>query len=181
MKVTPPDTIAAIATAPGRGAIGIIRVSGPEVPTVAPALLGKLPAPRQAHLSRFLDADGSAIDEGVALYFPAPASFTGEHVLELQGHGGAVVLDLLMQRLLALGCRAALPGEFSERAFLNGKIDIAQAEAVCGFTSRPRSIFRTRKSISPRTRIFTNGWIAFPPNSNASWPRPARAPCCAMA
>jgi tRNA modification GTPase len=130
VKVTPPDTIAAIATAPGRGAIGIIRVSGPEVPTVAPALLGKLPAPRQAHLSRFLDADGSAIDEGVALYFPAPASFTGEHVLELQGHGGAVVLDLLMQRLLALGCRAALPGEFSERAFLNGKIDIAQAEAV---------------------------------------------------
>ena len=130
MKVTPPDTIAAIATAPGRGAIGIIRVSGPNVPDVAQVLLGTKPAPRHALLARFLDADGSAIDEGVALYFPAPASFTGEHVLELQGHGGAVVLDLLMQRLLALGCRAALAGEFSERAYLNGKIDVTQAEAV---------------------------------------------------
>jgi len=130
VKVTPPDTIAAIATAPGRGAIGIIRVSGPNVPDVAQVLLGTKPAPRHALLARFLDADGSAIDEGVALYFPAPASFTGEHVLELQGHGGAVVLDLLMQRLLALGCRAALAGEFSERAYLNGKIDVTQAEAV---------------------------------------------------
>ena len=124
------DTIAAIATAPGRGAIGIIRVSGPAVPALAKALLGTLPAPRCAILSRFMDVDGSAIDEGVALYFPAPASFTGEHVLELQGHGGAIVLDLLMRRLLALGCRAALPGEFSERAFVNGKVDIAQAEAI---------------------------------------------------
>lgn len=130
MKVTPPDTIAAIATAPGRGAIGIIRVSGPDVPDLAQVLLGTIPAPRHALLSRFLDADGSAIDEGVALYFPAPASFTGEHLLELQGHGGAVVLDLLMRRLLALGCRAALAGEFSERAYLNGKIDVTQAEAV---------------------------------------------------
>jgi len=130
VKVTPPDTIAAIATAPGRGAIGIIRVSGPDVPDLAQVLLGTIPAPRHALLSRFLDADGSAIDEGVALYFPAPASFTGEHLLELQGHGGAVVLDLLMRRLLALGCRAALAGEFSERAYLNGKIDVTQAEAV---------------------------------------------------
>jgi tRNA modification GTPase len=128
--VASPDTIAAIATAPGRGAIGIIRISGPNVPWLAKAVLGTAPAPRRAILSRFLDADGSSIDEGVALYFPAPASFTGEHVLELQGHGGAVVLDLLMQRLVALGCRAALPGEFSERAFLNGKLDVAQAEAI---------------------------------------------------
>jgi tRNA modification GTPase len=128
--VNSPDTIAAIASAPGRGAIGIIRVSGPSVPEIAPALLGALPEPRTASLSRFLDADGSVLDEGLVLYFPAPASFTGEHVLELQGHGGAVVLDLLMHRLLTLGCRAAQPGEFSERAYLNGKLDIAQAEAV---------------------------------------------------
>jgi len=128
--VNSPDTIAAIATAPGRGAIGIIRVSGQSVPEIAQALLGAIPQPRTAALSRFLDADGTVLDEGLVLFFPAPASFTGEHVLELQGHGGAVVLDLLMQRLLGLGCRAALPGEFSERAFRNGKIDIAQAEAV---------------------------------------------------
>jgi tRNA modification GTPase len=128
--VTVSDTIAAIASAPGRGAIGIVRLSGPQVPGIAKTLLGAVPAPRIATLSRFLDADGSTLDEGVALYFPAPASFTGEHVLELQGHGGAIVLDMLMQRLLALGCRAALPGEFSERAFVNGKIDVAQAEAV---------------------------------------------------
>jgi tRNA modification GTPase len=128
--VNSPDTIAAIATAPGRGAIGIIRISGPDVPDIAQALLGAMPRARSANLARFLAADGSVLDEGVVLYFAAPASFTGEHVLELQGHGGTVVLDLLMQRLLALGCRAAQPGEFSERAFLNGKIDIAQAEAV---------------------------------------------------
>jgi tRNA modification GTPase len=128
--VNSPDTIAAIASAPGRGAIGIIRVSGSKVPDIALALLGRRPAARSAALSRFLADDGSTLDQGVVLYFPAPASFTGEHVLELQGHGGAVVLDLVLRRLLALGCRAALPGEFSERAFLNGKIDVAQAEAV---------------------------------------------------
>ncbi len=128
--MTSPDTIAAIATAPGRGAIGVIRVSGPNVPTIAQALLGAAPEPRMATLSRFLAADGTVLDEGLVLFFPAPASFTGEHVLELQGHGGAVVLDLLMQRLFELGCRPAQPGEFSERAYLNGKIDIAQAEAV---------------------------------------------------
>ncbi len=128
--MTAPDTIAAIATAPGRGAIGIIRVSGPKVPDLVKILLDSPLAARIASLSRFLDADGTALDEGLALYFPAPSSFTGEHVLELQGHGGAVVLDLVMQRLFALGCRAALPGEFSERAFVNGKLDMAQAEAV---------------------------------------------------
>ena len=125
-----PDTIAAIASALGRGAIGVIRVSGPLVPQIAAGLLGGLPAPRQAQFSSFLDAQGRSVDEGIALYFPAPRSYTGEHVLELQGHGGALVVDMLLQRLLELGCRMARPGEFSERAFLNGKIDIAQAEAI---------------------------------------------------
>ncbi|HEY1313431.1 MAG TPA: tRNA uridine-5-carboxymethylaminomethyl(34) synthesis GTPase MnmE [Steroidobacteraceae bacterium] len=128
--MTPPDTIAAIATAPGRGAVGVIRVSGPQVPQIAVGILGELPNPRRARLARFLDAHNASIDEGLALYFPAPASYTGEPVLEIQGHGGVVVLDLVLQRLLELGCRLARPGEFSERAFLNGKIDIAQAEAI---------------------------------------------------
>jgi tRNA modification GTPase len=128
--VSPIDTIAAIASAPGRGAVAVIRVSGPAAPQIAESLLGTLPAPRTAHLANFLDADGDAIDRGLALYFPAPASFTGEHVLELQGHGGAFVLDSLLKRLLQLGCRVARAGEFSERAFLNGKIDIVQAEAI---------------------------------------------------
>jgi tRNA modification GTPase len=128
--VANPDTIVAIATAPGRGAVGVIRVSGPDAPRVAKQLLGALPAPRQATLARFLDRANAALDQGLALYFPAPASFTGEHVLELQGHGGAVILDLVLTRLLELGCRMARAGEFSERAFLNGKMDIAQAEAV---------------------------------------------------
>jgi tRNA modification GTPase len=128
--VAAPDTIAAIASAPGRGAVGVIRISGSQVPRIAQAMLGFLPAPRRARLASFVGANLSAIDHGLALYFPAPNSFTGEHVLELQGHGGAVVLDLMIQRLADLGCRLARPGEFSERAFLNGKMDIAQAEAV---------------------------------------------------
>ena len=130
LAVNSPETIVAIASAPGRGAVGVIRVSGPRVPEIAAAVIGSLPAPRQARLASFLDARGNALDEGLALYFPAPASYTGEPVLELQGHGGTLVLDLLLQRLLELGCRMARPGEFSERAFLNGKIDIAQAEAI---------------------------------------------------
>jgi tRNA modification GTPase len=128
--VTPSDTIVAIASAPGRCAVGVIRVSGLEVPRIAQVILGNLPSPRVAQLANFLDAAGQPLDQGLALYFPAPASFTGEHVLELQGHGGAFVLDSLLQRLLELGCRMARAGEFSERAFLNGKIDIAQAEAI---------------------------------------------------
>jgi tRNA modification GTPase len=124
------DTIAAIASAPGRGAVGVIRVSGPLVQQIALGILGDVPAPRCARLAIFLDAVGSSLDAGLALYFPAPASYTGEDVLELQGHGGALVLDMVLQRLLDLGCRMARPGEFSERAFLNGKIDIAQAEAI---------------------------------------------------
>jgi tRNA modification GTPase len=125
-----PDTIVAIASAPGRGAVGVIRVSGPNVPQVADSVIGYLPAPRAAQVAHFLGLDGERLDQGLALYFPAPASYTGEHVLELQGHGGVVVLDSLLKRLLELGCRMARPGEFSERAFLNGKIDIAQAEAI---------------------------------------------------
>jgi len=128
--VTDSDTIAAIASAAGRGAVGVLKISGPEVPRIAAAILGRVPDARRAHLGRFQDAQGESIDEGIAVYYPAPASFTGEHVLELQGHGGILVMDLLMQRALELGCRAARPGEFSERAFMNGKMDMAQAEAV---------------------------------------------------
>lgn len=124
------ETIAAIATPPGFGGVGIIRLSGPSVPDLAISLLGRLPTPRHAQRARFHDAQGVALDDGLALYFPAPHSFTGEHVLELQGHGGPVVLDLLLARCLSLGARLARPGEFSERAFLNGKLDLAQAEAV---------------------------------------------------
>lgn len=124
------ETIAAVATPPGVGAVGIVRVSGPGVPDIAMALLGRLPAPRQALLADFLANDGEPIDQGLALYFPAPHSFTGEHVLELQGHGGPVVLDRLLAQVLALGARAARPGEFSERAFLEGKLDLTRAEAI---------------------------------------------------
>jgi tRNA modification GTPase len=124
------DTIAAIATPAGRGAVGIMRLSGADVPRIARALLGGVPVARRARHASFLDARGETIDEGLALYFAAPASFTGEHVLELQGHGGVLVMDLLLRRALELGCRMARPGEFSERAYLNGKMDIAQAEAV---------------------------------------------------
>jgi tRNA modification GTPase len=125
-----PETIAAIATPPGYGGVGIVRISGPLVRTLAEGLMGRVPEPRVATLSSFVSDDGSTIDQGIALFFPAPGSFTGEDVLELQGHGGPVVLDLLLRRTLELGARPARPGEFSERAFLNGKLDLAQAEAV---------------------------------------------------
>jgi len=127
----PSDTIAALATAPGRAGVGIIRVSGPLAPHIAEKMLGKLPASRQAELLAFCSpVTGEAIDTGLALYFPAPNSFTGEHVLELQGHGGPVVLDMVLQQVFNLGARPARPGEFSERAFLNDKLDLAQAEAI---------------------------------------------------
>jgi len=130
MNNFPQDTIAAIATPPGRGGVGVVRVSGPGTAALAKAVLGKDLQPRRAYFLPFLDADGSVLDSGLALYFPGPRSFTGEDVLELHGHGSPVVLDLLLRRLLALGARLARPGEFSERAFLNGKIDLAQAEAI---------------------------------------------------
>jgi tRNA modification GTPase len=142
------DTIAAIASAPGRGAVGVIRVSGPEVPHIAREILGFLPMPRLAQVANFRSSSGEPLDRGLALYFPAPASYTGEHVLELQGHGGALIVDLLLKRLLDMGCRMARPGEFSERAFLNGKIDIAQAEAIAdlidaGTTAAARAAVRS--------------------------------------
>lgn len=122
--------IAAIATAPGRGGVGVVRVSGADITPFAMGLLGRLPTARQATFARFRAADGATLDEGIALYFAAPHSFTGEQVLELQGHGGPVVLNLILQRCLELGARLAEPGEFTQRAYLNGKLDLAQAEAV---------------------------------------------------
>ena len=125
------ETIVAQATAPGRGGIGILRVSGPLATDVAQAVLGKCSKPRMADYLPFKDADGSILDQGIALYFKSPNSFTGEDVLELQGHGGQVVLDLLLKRILQIdGIRLARPGEFSEQAFLNDKLDLAQAEAI---------------------------------------------------
>lgn len=126
----PDDPIAAIATAPGRGGIGVVRVSGRSLVPIALALLGKVPAARRAIRAAFLDARGAAIDDGLALYFPAPHSYTGEEVLELQGHGGPVVMQMLLKRCLELGARLAEPGEFTRRAFLNDKLDLAQAESV---------------------------------------------------
>ena len=125
-----PDSIAAIATPAGAGGLGVLRVSGPAAPAIARALLGFMPQPRHAHYAAFLDGDGAPIERGLALYFAAPASYTGEDVLELHAHGSPVVLDLLLRRVFELGARRAGPGEFTERAFLNGKLDLAQAEAV---------------------------------------------------
>lgn len=124
------ESIAAIATAPGRGGIGVVRVSGRGLLPFAQALCGVSPEPRRARFTRFLAADGAPLDEGLLLYFPAPHSFTGEDVLELQGHGGPVVMRMLLARCVQLGARLAEPGEFSRRAFLNGRMDLAQAEAV---------------------------------------------------
>lgn len=125
------DTIVAQATPPGRGGVGILRVSGPKAALVAQTVLGKLPKPRYADYLPFRNDDNSVLDQGIALFFPNPHSFTGEDVLELQGHGGPVILDLLLKRILQIpGVRIANPGEFSERAFLNDKLDLAQAEAI---------------------------------------------------
>ena len=124
------DTIAAIATAPGQAGVGIVRVSGPWAGAIANRVLGYDPKPRYAHYGPFLDGGGNLIDEGIALFFPNPHSFTGEDVLELQGHGGTVILDLLLREVCSQGARLARPGEFSERAFLNDKLDLAQAEAI---------------------------------------------------
>jgi tRNA modification GTPase len=128
--MTERDTIVAVATPPGRGGVAVVRVSGPAVPAIAIELLGALPPARYATFSHWHDATGALIDIGLALYFPAPHSFTGEAVLELQGHGGDVVVASLVERIVELGARRARAGEFSERAFLNDKIDLAQAEAI---------------------------------------------------
>jgi len=124
------DTIAAVATPAGRGGIGIVRISGPAVPRIGADLIGSLPAARRATLARFADARGQVIDEGIALYFPAPHSYTGEEVLELHGHGGPVVMQMLLAACVDAGARLAEPGEFTRRAFLEGRLDLAQAEAV---------------------------------------------------
>lgn len=130
MRTSWDDTIAAVATPQGRGGVGVIRVSGPTVESLLIPLLGKAPKPREATFCGFRDASGQALDQGIALYFPAPRSFTGESTLELHAHGNPVLLDLILARLFELGCRPARAGEFSERAFLNNKMDLAQAEAV---------------------------------------------------
>ena len=174
------DTIVAQATPPGRGGVGILRISGLKAREVAETVLGKLPKPRYADYLPFKDADGSVLDQGIALWFPGPNSFTGEDVLELHGHGGPVILDLLLKRILTIpGLRIARPGEFSERAFLNDKLDLAQAEAIadlidasserckarsphgstiwwkpsptCAFTSKRQLISRMKRSISSPT------------------------------
>ena len=124
------DTICAVATPPGKGGISIIRISGPESLSVGKKVTGLEPIPRHAHYGPFLSRDATVIDEGLTLYFPGPDSFTGEDVVELQAHGGPFLVDLLLQEILSLGPRLARPGEFSERAFLNDKIDLAQAEAI---------------------------------------------------
>lgn len=122
--------IAAIATAPGHGGVGIVRLSGSGCLVLAEKIIGKTPNPRVATFSKFKDEDGNVIDSGLVLYFPNPHSFTGEEVVELQGHGGPVVMQMLLARCVDLGARLAAPGEFTQRAFLNGKLDLAQAEAV---------------------------------------------------
>ena len=124
------DTIAAVSTPPGRGGIGVVRVSGPRAGEIAQEMIRRLPEPRAATSARFLAGDGETLDDGIVLWFPAPHSYTGEDTLELQGHGGPVVLDRVAARLFSLGARPARPGEFTERAFLNGKLDLSQAEAV---------------------------------------------------
>ena len=125
-----PDTIAAIATAPGRGGIGVVRVSGPLSRKIAQAVTGRIPPPRHASFARFLGEDGAVLDEGIVLFFTAPHSYTGDDIVEFQGHGGPVVLREVVRRCLAMGARLAEPGEFTRRAFLNGRLDLAQAEGV---------------------------------------------------
>lgn len=142
------DTIVAAATPPGTGGIGIVRLSGEDVPRIAERLTGGLPAPRTATRRIFRDAEGCPVDDGIALYFPAPASFTGEDVLELHGHGGPVVIAMLVDAAVALGARRAEPGEFSKRAYLNDKLDLAQAEAIAdlidsGTTQAARAALRS--------------------------------------
>jgi tRNA modification GTPase len=148
------DTIAAIATPSGNGGVGIIRISGGLVNAIASQLLAKQLQPRVATFSAFLSTDGAIIDSGIALYFPAPHSYTGEHVLELQGHGGVVVLDMLLTCVLDLGARLARPGEFTERAFLNNKIDLLQAEAIADLI-QSRSIQSVRSAQQSLQGVFS--------------------------
>ena len=172
------DTIAAIATPPGAGGIGIVRVSGERCADIARALLGRVPRARHAHFAMFSDGDDAAIDHGLLLWFPGPASYTGEDVLELQIHGSAPLLQRLLRRLYGLGARPARPGEFTERAFLNGKLDLAQAEAVADLIAAgsdaaaraaqrsldgefSRQVFELTEAVI-RTRIWIEAAIDFP-------------------
>jgi tRNA modification GTPase len=150
----PVDTIVAAATAPGRAGIGIVRLSGPAVKYIAQKFLDKLPAARYAHYVSFKQAQGEVIDRGLLLFFPAPHSFTGEDVLELQVHGSPVVIDRLIHYLLDVGARLARPGEFSERAFLNGKMDLAQAEAVADLINA-NSVQAARAAICSLEGVFS--------------------------
>lgn len=153
-RPSPNDTIVAIASAAGAAGIGIVRASGTRVPEIARALLGRDPTPRHAHFAAWRGADGKLIDRGLLLLFPAPASYTGEHVLELQGHGSPVLLDLLLRRICDLGARLAAPGEFTERAFLNGKLDLAQAEAVADLIAA-RSQTAARAALQSLEGVFS--------------------------
>ncbi|MGZ8917203.1 MAG: tRNA modification GTPase, partial [Methylobacter sp.] len=161
MTIENRDTIAACATPPGNGGIGIIRISGALVPDIAKQILTNPLTPRQALYSSFIDDDGSVIDSGIALFFPAPASYTGEDILELQGHGGSVVLDMLLRRVLSVGARLAKPGEFTERAFLNNKLDLAQAEAVADLieSSTEQSARSAQKSMQGVFSARINGLV----------------------
>jgi len=176
--ITPRDTIVAIATPPGRGGVGVLRISGPRAADIGRAMAGRLPPPRSAQLARFIGVTGDILDVGLILSFPAPASFTGEDVIEMQGHGGTVVLEALVERALQLGARRARPGEFSERAFLNDKLDLAQAEAIsdlidAGSRSAARAALRSLQGeFSARVnattealtalRVFVEAAIDFP-------------------
>jgi tRNA modification GTPase len=159
--MTRDDTIAAVATPRGEGGVGVIRVSGATSAAIARTLLGRDPEPRHAHYCAFAEANGATIDRGLLLYFKAPHSYTGEDVLELQTHGSPIVLKLLLARLIELGARHARPGEFSERAFLNGKLDLAQAEAVAdliasGSEAAARAALRSLEGeFSRRVRALT--------------------------
>ena len=174
----PTDTICAIATPPGAGGLGIVRLSGPLVPDIAMSMVGRLPTPRYAMLADFLGGAGEIIDTGIALWFPAPRSFTGEDVLELQGHGGPFILQRLVERALELGARLAEPGEFSQRAFLNDKLDLVQAEAIAdliesGTAAAARAAQRTLQGVFSEQvnalqaeltalRVFVEAAIDFP-------------------
>lgn len=149
MLVNTQDTIAAISTPPGNGGVGIIRISGLLALEITQHISKKTPIPRQALFTAFKDVDGSVIDSGILLYFPSPHSYTGEDIIELQAHGGRVVLDMLLKRVLSLGVRMANPGEFTERAFLNNKLDLAQAEAVADLieSSTVQSVRSAQKSM----------------------------------
>src|SRR5579885_1122926 len=164
-------TIAAIATPPGAGGIGIVRVSGPRARAIARALTRRRPRPRVFHFCTFYDAAGAPLDRGLMVYFAAPHSFTGEDVLELHAHGSPIVLQLLLARVCALGARPARPGEFSERAFLNGKLDLVQAEAVAdliaaGSEAAARAALRSLdgqfSAALERLRAFLEAALDFP-------------------